>query len=107
MKKLIFLFLIIMLTLSIVNLCGGEPIELTKDELIKIIQDSKLVSVGIKEVGFIKWIKANWWLFILSLVGIGRIFVFVTPTSKDDQWYGKWVLKPVRCLGKIISGGLG
>jgi len=97
MKKYSMLLILIMLLVPIV--LGA----ITSSEIAGEVEGIKVAAIGILDVGFGVWVKANWWAFILILVGIGTIIVKITPNKKDDEWYGKYILKPVRFAGKFLS----
>ncbi len=99
MKKLIIIFFMFLLLVP----CFLIAAELTDPEIVEIIKDAKTSVIGINDVGFWIWFKANWWFFILAIVGIGRLIVFITPTKEDDLWYEKWILSPLRYIGGILS----
>lgn len=102
MKKLfsILFILIFVSMLCMPCIMAQSP---TDEELAEISKD---VAVTIFDVGLINYLKggvANIVLFILALVGLGNTIIRFTPTKKDDVWYEKYILKPLRFIGKLIS----
>ena len=104
MKKF---FIICLMFAPLISLSVDLIADLTEKEISDTVEALKDAAVGIGDVGFSTWVKANWWLFILALVGLGRLIVYITPSKEDDKWYEKWVLKPVRYIGQFISFGVG
>ncbi len=102
MKKIIILFLIFLMGLFIFSLIAGTTLD---EDIEDTAKNAVVIAVGIRDVGFSTWVKSNWWMGILSLVGLGHLVTRITPTKKDDTWYGKYILKPVRFIGKFISFG--
>lgn len=103
MKKIsLILFILIFISMIFIMPCvmAQSP---TDEELSEISKD---VVLTIFDVGLIKYLKggiANIVLVILAFVGLGNMIVRFTPTKKDDMWYEKYILKPLRFIGKIIS----
>lgn len=97
---LIILFLIIIFFVIPSLIISAE---ITSKEAKEIIENVKNIGIGIFDVGFITWMKSNWWTFVLALVGIGRILVYITPSKKDDVWYYKYVINTINTIGKIMS----
>ena len=100
MNKFFIVFLLLMIIAPLMLF------SLTDKEIAKDVTGIKDVAIGIFDVGFVNWIKVNWWIFILALVGAGRLFVFISPSKKDDEWYGKYINKPIRYIGTFISLGI-
>jgi hypothetical protein len=82
-----------------------HPAEPAEDDatIIKTVQLAKKNAVGIFDVGFKVWITDNWWIFILSVAGLGHYIVKFTTTKKDDKWYKLYIVKPLRFIAKIMD----
>ena len=61
------------------------------------------VGIGIKDFGFWAYVKAHWWLALLSIVGLARIIIFITPSKKDDRFIMKYVIRPLRMIAQFLS----
>lgn len=61
------------------------------------------VAQGIIQNGFISWVKNNWLLFFLSVVGLARLIVVLTPTKQDDKFFNKYILNPVNSIAAFLS----
>ncbi len=106
----ILVIMLVLMTLPLTVAQADVPTSmsnLSAEEVVVVIENAKDVAIGINDVGFVIWMKSNWWFFILSLVGLGRIIIYFTPSKEDDKWYAKYVLKPLKFIGKFISGGVG
>lgn len=99
MKK----FTIILLLAILFIPCVLSAAELTDSDIIQIIKDGKANVIGVFNVGFVTWFLANWWFFILSVIGIGAVIIKITPTKRDDLWLEKWILKPLRFVGQVLT----
>lgn len=69
-----------------------------------IVKDAGSIISSIKTQG-VKWFLniPNLIFAFTFLVGIGHIITKTTTSKKDDIWYGKYILKPWRFLGKILT----
>ena len=76
--------------------------KITSTDVKDIIDDSKSEIDVIRRIGLWSWIKANFILFILLVVGAGRVVVWITPTKKDDAWYNKYIIKKVKSIAGFI-----
>ena len=108
MKKVVLssliLLMVVFMALSAVSVIAAvDAATMTDEEIAEAIKQVKVTVIGINELGFIAWVKANLLVFILAVVGAGRVLVSITPTKKDDKWYGKWILKPVRMVLKVLA----
>ncbi len=102
MKKFSLILLIFIMSVFLLTpfIIAQSP---TDEELA---ETTKEVALTIFDVGLINYLKggiANIVLIILAVVGIGNMIVRFTPTKKDDVWYGKYILTPLRFIGKFIS----
>ncbi len=101
MKKiLIFMMLILLFVMPVIVVLGQDDIDPEVIETVKMVKDT---AVGIFDLGFVKWIKSNWWVFILLFVTVGKIITTRTATKKDDKFFKKYIMTPVRWVAKIFS----
>jgi len=105
MKKLLLVVVgIVIATMSAVAVSPETVTNVSEGaELTKQLID---MGVGMMTVGFLPWLKSNWYIALLALIGIGQIIVRLTPTKKDDAFVNKWVYPLLRMLGKGTSLGL-
>lgn len=102
MKKfIVFLVLVILFTVAVGSIVYAESV--SEEEIIEAGKNIKDVAVGIHQIGFINWLKVNWWFFILSIVGTGSIIVKLTPSKNDDVWFNKYIIGSVHFVGQIMS----
>lgn len=107
MKRLLVVFMIVFLLVSLSVFFAPDICSQTDAELEA---NTKAVAVSIVDQGIVNYFKggiSNIMLFILALVGLGSVIVRLTPSKDDDLWYEKYILKPVRFIGKFISFGIG
>jgi hypothetical protein len=78
--------------------------DVTNSTPISLISTGGTIISEIQETG-LKWF-ANIYniLFIAGfLVGLGFVITKTTTTKKDDKWYGKYILKPWRFIGNVLT----
>ena len=104
MKKLLTLFLIVVLLVFVLL-----PVVLISQEnepnVIETVSGIKVTTISLFNSGP-RWIIESWdnlLMFLLSIVGLGRLIVLITPTKKDDIWLKRYVLTPLRFIGKLFS----
>jgi hypothetical protein len=78
--------------------------DVTNSTVTSIVSNSGNIITGIKSLG-LKWFAnlINILNLLFVLIGAGYIIVKTTPTNKDDVWYGKYILKPWRFIGNILT----
>lgn len=107
MKKISILLIAILTALLVVGLFAqtNNPIDTLVTDATEVVESITTIAVGISDVGFGYWIQSNWLMFIFAIVGLGRLIVRVTPTKVDDVWYSKYILKPMKAIGKALQLG--
>jgi len=78
--------------------------DITNSTPVSIISNAGSIISGIKTQGG-KWFLniPNLFFALGFLIGIGYIIVKTTTTKKDDIWYGKYILKPWRFIGNVLT----
>lgn len=99
MRKLLILFIIIIVFLPVFVV--GNPTNATATSLIS---NAGSLYENFRTNGWsaLKSI-ANIIKILFFLVGCGYFIVKTTPNKKDDIWYGKYILKPWKYIGNILT----
>jgi len=97
-KKILVVF-----SLILIGFTFGQLTNVSPEEMKEAIDKIKEIGVGIQSVGFIEWIKSNWFFFIATLLLIARIIIKITKSKKDDIWFGKHIMKPWNFFKKVIG----
>ena len=49
------------------------------------------------------WMISHWYLTLTLLYTIGSLLVRATPSQRDDKLLDKWVNRPIRFIGKVLT----
>lgn len=56
-----------------------------------------------KENRLADWLLSNWYLLILTLIGLARALILITPTPKDNKFWNRYLVSPIKFVLTILS----
>lgn len=49
------------------------------------------------------WLISNWYFLILSVIGLARALILITPTPKDNRVWNRYLVSPIKVVLSILS----